>query len=57
MIPTGYVADTVRVKQRFKYQFKYLVFDLTKTESNGAINYEIEVEIADINHLKQHLHD
>ena len=52
-----------RLKERYKYKFQYLVFDLTKTETVNQFGqkqdpqYEVEVEIDDLAHLYKNLSD
>lgn len=51
----------VRIKERFKYTFQYLVFDLTISETitregiRQPPHFEVEVEISNLNHLYQNL--
>ncbi|CDW88311.1 mrna capping enzyme [Stylonychia lemnae] len=63
-IPHGYQKQFTRIKRRHQYRFNWITFDLTHTSSfndstgtEGEDNYEVEVEIADINHLRENMKD
>ena len=54
--------DQTRFKDRFKYKFQHLVFDLTHTKTLRGQDFidpsfEVEVEIADMNHLTENMKD